>query len=91
MIEEILIELVKGIGRFFLHPVVYIALLFSVLLGYFRVKRERRHFRTRILWGGSEAKHLLLDGYAWAIIVSVISIVVGLVIPVCGYLFIVLV
>lgn len=82
MIEEILIELVKGIGRFFLHPVVYIALLFSVLLGYFRVKRERRHFRTRILWGGSEAKHLLLDGYAWAIIVSVISIVVGLVIPV---------
>lgn len=41
MVQEILIELAKGIGRFFLHPAVYITLLFSVLIGYFRVKREK--------------------------------------------------
>ncbi|WP_342566929.1 PDZ domain-containing protein [Psychrobacillus sp. FSL K6-4046] len=81
MVQEILIELAKGIGRFFLHPAVYITLLFSVLIGYFRVKRERKQFRARILWGWTEAKHFLLDGYVWAIIISVISVAVGMVIP----------
>ena len=78
--EDIFIELAKGIGLFFLHPAVYITLLFSILIGYFRVKRERKHFRTRILWGWTEIKHLL-DGYVWAIVLSVISVFVGLVVP----------
>ena len=81
MVEEILIELIKGIARLFLHPAVYITLLFSVLLGYVRVKRERKQFRTRILWGWTETKRLLLDGFVWAILLSVISIGVGLVVP----------
>lgn len=81
MVQEILIELVKGIGRFFLHPSVYITLLFSILIGYVRVKRERRQFRTRLLWGWTETKKFLLDGLIWALIISVVSVVVGLVIP----------
>ena len=81
MVQEVLIELVKGIGRFFLHPAVYITLLFSILIGYVRVKRERRQFRTRLLWGWIETKRFLLDGIVWALILSVISIAVGLVIP----------
>lgn len=81
MVQEVLIELVKGIGRFFLHPAVYITLLFSILIGYVRVKRERRQFRTRLLWGWTETKGFLLDGLVWALILSVISIVIGLVIP----------
>ncbi|MFJ7825226.1 PDZ domain-containing protein [Psychrobacillus sp. NPDC096623] len=81
MVQEVLIELVKGIGRFFLHPAVYITLLFSVLIGYVRVKRERRQFRTRLLWGWTETKGFLLDGLVWALILSAISIVIGLVIP----------
>ncbi|WP_231687442.1 PDZ domain-containing protein [Bacillus sp. FJAT-22090] len=80
IVEEIIIELAKGIGRFFLHPAIYITLLFSILIGYFRVKRERKHFRTRILWGWTEAKHLF-DGYVWAIILSIISVGLGLVVP----------
>lgn len=79
-VEDILIDLAKGIGVFFLHPAVYITLLFSILIGYFRVKRERKHFRARILWGWTEFKHLL-DGYVWAIILSVLSIAIGLVVP----------
>lgn len=81
MVQEVLIELVKGIGRFFLHPAVYITLIFSILIGYVRVKRERRQFRTRLLWGWTETKRFLLDGIVWALIISVISLVVGLVIP----------
>lgn len=81
MVQEVLIELVKGIGRFFLHPAVYVTLLFSILIGYVRVKRERRQFRTRLLWGWTEAKGFLLDGIIWALILSVISVAIGLVIP----------
>lgn len=81
MVQEVLIELVRGIGRFFLHPAVYITLLFSILIGYVRVKRERRQFRTRLLWGWTETKGLLLDGLVWALVLSVISLVIGLVIP----------
>ncbi|WP_277586048.1 PDZ domain-containing protein [Psychrobacillus antarcticus] len=81
MVQEVLIELVKGIGRFFLHPAIYITLLFSILIGYVRVKRERRQFRTRLLWGWTEAKGFLLDGIVWALILSVISVAIGLVIP----------
>lgn len=81
MVQEVLIELAKGIGRFFLHPAVYITLLFSILIGYVRVKRERRQFRTRLLWGWTETKHFLLDGIVWALILSVISVAIGLVIP----------
>jgi len=81
MVQEVLIELVKGIGRFFLHPAVYITLLFSILIGYVRVKRERRQFRTRLLWGWTEAKGFLLEGIVWALILSGISIAIGLVIP----------
>lgn len=81
MVQEVLIEMVKGIGRLFLHPAVYITLLFSVLIGYVRVKRERRQFRTRLLWGWTETKGFLLEGLVWALILSAISIVVGLVLP----------
>ena len=81
MVQEVLFELVKGIGRFFLHPAVYITLLFSILIGYVRVKRERRQFRTRLLWGWTEAKGFLLEGIVWALILSVISVALGLVIP----------
>ncbi len=80
MVQDILIELVRGIGRFFLHPALYVTLLFSVLIGYFRVKRERRQFRARVLWGGTEAKRLF-EGYLLAIILSAISLLVGLVVP----------
>lgn len=81
MVQEVLIELVKGIGRFFLHPAVYVTFLFSILIGYVRVKRERRQFRTRLLWGWTEAKGFLLDGIIWALILSAISVAIGLVIP----------
>lgn len=78
--EQISIELARAIGRFFLHPTIYVALLFSILIGYFRVKRERKQFKTRMQWGWTEATHLF-EGYIWAIILSVVSVGVGLVVP----------
>ncbi|RXJ01710.1 PDZ domain-containing protein [Anaerobacillus alkaliphilus] len=42
------IELLKGIGFFFLHPLFYLLLLFTLFLGYKRVQRERNDFHTRV-------------------------------------------
>ncbi|HSP20751.1 MAG TPA: PDZ domain-containing protein [Planococcus sp. (in: firmicutes)] len=70
------------IGRYFINPVFYIALLAAVLLGYFRVKKERKMFRTRIVWGWREFAGLLKDGLLYAVIFSVLFSVIGLVVPI---------
>lgn len=64
-----------------MNPVLYIALLAAILLGYFRVKRERKMFRTRIVWGGTEFAGLIKDGLLFALIFSVLIAGIGLVVP----------
>ena len=78
MWTEIGIELLKGIGKFFINPLLYVAILFAIVLGYVRVKRERRFFRTRILWGWTETKRMLQDSWIYALILSVVSVGIGL-------------
>ncbi|WP_142669904.1 PDZ domain-containing protein [Alteribacter lacisalsi] len=41
-------ELLTGSGRFFAQPLFYLFLLTALWFGFRRVKRERRHFHTRI-------------------------------------------
>jgi hypothetical protein len=69
------------IGRIFINPLLYIALIAAVLLGYYRVKRERRTFRTRIVWGWTEFSGFLKDGLKYAVIFSVIFAGAGLLVP----------
>ncbi|MDN7244431.1 PDZ domain-containing protein [Planococcus shenhongbingii] len=45
------------------------------------MKRERKMFRTRIVWGWTEFSGFLKDGWKYALIFSVIFAGVGLVIP----------
>lgn len=78
MWQEIGLELFKGISKLFINPLFYVAILFAVLLGYVRVKRERRSFRTRILWGWTEAKRMFADIWKYAVILSILSIGIGL-------------
>ena len=51
MFTEILLEVIIAVGRLFLNPLLYVAIGLAVCLGYMRVKKERRSFNTRILWG----------------------------------------
>ncbi|SIT69051.1 PDZ domain-containing protein [Edaphobacillus lindanitolerans] len=81
MIQEILLELLKGAGRFFLNPLFYIVLLFSVLLGYIRVKRERRDFRVRIDDGLTELRNVLSESWIHAVVLSVAIGTAGLAVP----------
>lgn len=74
-------EALLDIGRFFINPLLYIALLAAILLGYFRVKKERKLFRTRIAWGWREFGDALKDGILYALILSVLIAGIGLAVP----------
>ncbi len=82
MYVDIVMELFKGIGRFFLNPLLYVAIIFSILIGYHRVKNERKSFNTRILWGWSETILMFKEGWLIGFVISIISILVGLVVPI---------
>lgn len=74
--------MILDIVRFFANPVFYISLLCAVILGYSRVKKERKLFRTRILWGGSEFVGLIKEGLKLALIFSILFVAVGLTVPI---------
>lgn len=64
---------------FFLNPVLFAALLMAVIIGYFRVKRERRSFKVRLLPGFTELKRLLAESWPYALLLSVLISGVGLI------------
>ena len=78
MVSDIVIEIVTAIVRFLLNPVVYIAILFAIFLGYSRVKQERKYFNRRIVWGWTELVGQWKHGWLLAVIISLISVVAGL-------------
>lgn len=82
MVTEILIEIARAIGRLFMNPIFYIAILMAIYLGYRRVKRERKFFHIRILWGWSEAIGLLKEGLLISLCISILSIGFGLTVPI---------
>ena len=78
MVLEILLEITRAIGRFFINPLFYIAVIIAIYLGYRRVKRERKYFHIRILWGWSETIGLLKEGLILSLCISIISLIFGL-------------
>lgn len=81
MFWDIIVELLKGVLRLFMNPLLYITIIFTVLLGYRRVIRERQSFKIRIHWGLSETIRLLREGWLAAFCVSLLSLLVGIVLP----------
>lgn len=78
---EWLLEIGKGIGKFFLDPLLYLGILYAVYLGYIRVKRERRNFHIRIQDGWFETRMYLGKGLICGLIFSVITLLIGNIIP----------
>ncbi|MDN4492266.1 PDZ domain-containing protein [Ureibacillus aquaedulcis] len=81
MVTEILIEVARGVGRLFMNPIFYIAIIMAIYLGYRRVKRERKFFHIRILWGWSETIGLLKEGLLISLCISILSLGFGITIP----------
>lgn len=71
------LELLKGIGRLFLHPLTYLFLLVSFFVGLSRVKRERQNFHVRVFDFILEAKYLFFPGIIIGLILSVVTVLLG--------------
>lgn len=85
--QDWLIELLWGTAKFFLNPVFYFLLFFVAFLGVSRVKLERRNFHIRTENAYFELKQLLPVGIVIGIGISIITIGVGLVIPLAAVVF----
>ncbi|WP_374723418.1 PDZ domain-containing protein [Calidifontibacillus erzurumensis] len=82
MAEVWLLELLYGLGRFFLNPAFYILLLFAWLIGIQRTKKERKDFSVRIFPFNSEIVECILYGLISGVCVSIVLLGLGIVIPV---------
>lgn len=75
------IEFLKGTGKIFLHPLFYYLIIFAIIIGIKRVKRERAQFHTRVNHALSELLYLFRDGLLIGVTISIIMIAVGAIIP----------
>ncbi len=79
--QEILIEWLKGSARVFLHPILYLSIISAIAIGYFRVKRERRDFNTRLLDGYHDLRVMASQGILIGLLFSIPLLISGVVIP----------
>ncbi|WAA12000.1 PDZ domain-containing protein [Fervidibacillus halotolerans] len=80
--EEVFFQILLGIGKFFIHPLLYIGIVYAIYLGYKRVKRERKDFHIRIQDGWYEARTYLTKGLIPGVLLSIIIFLIGFHLPV---------
>lgn len=79
MLETWLIELGKGIGKLFLHPLLYWIIILYLITSYRRIKRERLQFGSKVFDMFAEGRNTLGVSLIFSIIVSIFSIGFGFV------------
>ncbi|NHM29932.1 PDZ domain-containing protein [Neobacillus terrae] len=88
MLQDWLVEIVKGTGRMFLHPVLYYLIVFAGILGAARVKRERKNFHVRAFDAYFELRQLFPLGVLIGLVLSVIVLAAGIAVPFAAILLI---
>lgn len=83
-----LLELLKGTGRLFLHPVFYYLIFLSGILGVSRVKRERKNFHTRTFDAYFELRQLFPIGLILGLVLTIVTLMAGLTLPFAAILLI---
>lgn len=81
MAQTWIIELLKGTGKLFLHPMFYYLVFLAGILGVSRVKRERRNFHIRVEDAYFELRQLFPLGIVTGLVFSLVAIAAGIVIP----------
>ncbi|MFB5660916.1 PDZ domain-containing protein [Alteribacillus sp. HJP-4] len=71
-------ELLAGIGRFFAHPLTYFIPAAMLMLGFFRVKKERATFHTSVFHAVFDLTAPLLPGLGAGLLLSVLLAATGL-------------
>jgi hypothetical protein len=83
-----LVELLKGIGKLFLHPVLYYLVFIACILGVMRVKRERKNFHTRAFDAYFELRQVFPLGILVGLILSIVTVGAGIAVPFAAILLI---
>jgi hypothetical protein len=83
-----LIELLKGTGKLFLHPIFYYLIFLTGILGVSRVKRERKNFHTRTFDAYYELRQLFPLGLIIGLVLSIVTIAAGMTVPFAAILLI---
>ncbi|PGY15364.1 PDZ domain-containing protein [Bacillus sp. AFS031507] len=81
MVETWLVELLKGTGKLFLHPVLYYLVFLTGILGVTRVKRERKNFHIRAHDAYFELRQLFPQGVLIGLVLSIIIVAAGIAVP----------
>ncbi|PLS17920.1 PDZ domain-containing protein [Bacillus sp. M6-12] len=81
MAQQWLFNGLLGLGKFLLHPLFYYSFFLCLVMGYLRVKRERRDFHIRTYDGYQELRFLLPGGLFFGLVLSLLILGAGLVIP----------
>jgi hypothetical protein len=76
-----LVELLKGTGKLFLHPVLYYLVFLTAILGVTRVKRERKNFHIRAHDAYYELRQLFPQGILIGLFFSIIIVAAGIAVP----------
>lgn len=79
-VEAWIFEIMRAVGRFFLHPAVYVFLISSIFVGYLRMLRERKDFSFKVYDIWFELRTALFAGIGYGLVVSIITIGLGLVV-----------
>lgn len=81
MTMDWLVEISKGFGRFFLHPLFYWTLFLLGMTSFLRIKRERKNFGIKIFSPFMEAKGTLGISLLSGLVISLIVIIGGFSLP----------
>lgn len=76
------LEVLRSLGRFFLHPLTYVVVLAALWLGFQRVKRERRDFHTRVYDVIQQVTSPFFIALIFGATVSVLTVMLGIEVPV---------
>lgn len=78
-VEASLLEVVKGIGRLFLNPALYVFFMSCALVGYFRMNRERKEFSFKVYDMWYELRTSLFAAVGYGLCISVVTVGAGFV------------
>lgn len=81
MTTDWLIACFIGLGKLFLHPLLYVSIAYCLFIGYLRVKRERHDFNTKIYRVSTELRSMLFQGLIGGFILSFLTLASGITIP----------
>lgn len=79
MVESWVLELLKGIGKVFLNPLLYWSFLMILIVSYRRIQRERGHFGFKIFNAFSEWKNTWMTSILAGLIISLLTLGLGMV------------